>query len=116
MAFVACGPKTANLRIEMSDFKFSTDHWAVPAGAKVNLTLTNTGALDHTWIIMKKGVTVTMPYGEKDKDNVLFEARVKPGETGTFEFDAPTETGDYEVVCGEAAHLEQGMKGTLTVQ
>src|SRR5512139_3546725 len=80
LAMVACGPKTAHLRVEMTDFKFSPDRWSVPAGAKVSLTLTNSGALDHTWIIMKKGTTVTMPYGAKDEPNVLYKATVKAGE------------------------------------
>ena len=115
LAMVACGPKTANLKIEMADFKFTPDHWTVPAGVKVSLALTNSGTLDHTWILMKKGTTVTPPFGTKDEPNVLFKATVKAGETQTFEFDAPTDPGDYEVVCGEPAHLEQGMKGTLTV-
>ena len=115
LALVACGPKTANLRIEMTDFKFSPDRWSVPSGSKVTLTLTNSGALDHTWIIMKKGTSVTSPFGTKDEPNVLWRANVKAGETQTFNFDAPTDPGDYEVVCGEPAHLEQGMKGTLTV-
>jgi plastocyanin len=115
LALVACGPKTATLRAEMTDFKFSPDRWSVPAGAKVTLTLANSGALDHTWILMKKGAAVTTPFGDKDASNELFKATVKAGETQTFNFDAPTDPGDYEVVCGEPAHLEQGMKGTLTV-
>ena len=115
LVLVACGPKTATLRIETQDFKFGPDHWSVPAGSKVTLTMNNTGALDHTWIIMKKGASASTPFGAKDEPNVFWKGLVKPGETQTFTFDAPTDPGEYEVVCGEPAHLEQGMKGTLTV-
>lgn len=111
----ACGPKTANLRIDMSDFMFSPDHWSVPAGAQVSLTLNNKGALDHTWIIMKKGATAAAPFGADQQDNILWQAKVEAGQNQIFSFDAPAEPGDYEVICGEPAHLEQGMKGTLTV-
>ena len=115
VSLAACGPKTATLTVDLKDFMFEPDHWSVPAGATVNLTLTNSGALDHTWIIMKKGTSASLPFGDDDKANILWQGSVKPGESHTFSFDAPAEAGDYEVVCGEPAHLEQGMKGTLTV-
>jgi plastocyanin len=115
LGLAACGPKTATLRIEAQDFKFIPEHWSVPAGAKVTLTLNNTGALDHTWIIMKQGTSATMPFDADDEPNVLWKAEAKAGESQTFTFDAPTDPGEYEVVCGTPAHLEQGMKGSLTV-
>lgn len=112
---VACGPKTANLRIDMADFMYSPDHWSVPAGAQVTVTLNNKGALDHTWIILKKGVVATTPFGTDQQSNILWQAKVTTGQNQTFEFTAPADPGDYEVICGVPAHLEQGMKGTLTV-
>lgn len=115
IVLAACGPKTAALNIDMKDFMFEPDHWSVPAGVSVTLTLKNSGALDHTWIIMKKGVTASTPFGDADKANIFWQGDVSAGDSQTFTFDAPTEAGDYEVVCGEPAHLEQGMKGTLTV-
>lgn len=115
LALAACGPKTANLRTEMTDFKFSPDRWSVPAGAKVTLTLDNKGALEHTWIIMKKDNTALAPFSAEQEGNVFWKADVKAGASQTFTFDAPADPGDYEVICGEPAHLEQGMKGTLTV-
>jgi plastocyanin len=115
-SLVACGPKTATLSVETQDFKFVPDHWIVPAGANVTLTLTNTGAQNHTWFLMKKGITATTPFVEKDNPNVLFHGEIEAGtRPQVFTFVAPTEPGDYEVVCGTPAHLEQGMKGTLTV-
>ena len=116
LALTACGPKTANLRIDMQDFKFVPDHWFVPAGAQVTITLNNKGALDHTWIIMTKGVTATTPFANEDSSTIFWKAQVSAGQQQTFTFVAPTDPGDYEVVCGESGHLEQGMKGTLTVQ
>lgn len=115
LGLAACGPRTATLRIETQDFKYIPEQWSVPAGAKVTLTLNNTGALDHTWIIMKKGTSATMPFDADDDPNVFFKAEVKAGESQTFTFDAPSDPGEYEVVCGTPAHLEQGMKGSLSV-
>ncbi len=115
LGLTACGPKSASLRIEAQDFKYIPDQWSVPAGVKVTLTLVNTGALDHTWIIMKKDASATIPFGADDEPNVFWKAEIKTGETQTFTFTAPPEPGEYEVVCGTPAHLEQGMKGSLTV-
>ena len=116
LALVACGPKTATLKIDMQEFKFVPDHWFVPAEAQVTVTLNNAGALDHTWIIMKKGVTATTPFANQDASTIFWKAQVPAGQQQTFTFVAPADPGDYEVVCGESGHLEQGMKGTLTVQ
>jgi plastocyanin len=116
LALAACGPKTATLKIGMQEFKFVPDHWFVPAGAQVTVTLDDTGALDHTWIIMKKGVTAVTPFANQDESTIFWKAQVTAGQQQTFTFVAPTDPGDYEVVCGESGHLEQGMKGTLTVQ
>jgi plastocyanin len=115
LGLAACGPKTATLIVDTQEFKFVPDHWSVPAGAKVTLTLKDTGALDHTWVIMKKGTTASAPFGTEDEANILYRVDVTAGKSQTFMFDAPTEPGDYEVVCSNPAHLEQGMKGTLTV-
>ncbi len=95
----------------MTDFMFEPTTWTVPAGAQVTLTLKNEGAVEHTWVLVAS--PVTPPAGE-DTD-VLFEAKVDPGETKDFTFTAPTTPGEYQVICDVAGHLEAGMQGKLVV-
>lgn len=117
LAAAACGPKKAEISSNMTDFKYDPATWQVPAGAQVTLTLTNAGSVKHEWVLMKKGYSVTAPFSDaKDGSSALQDYDVEPGQTQVFNFTAPTEVGDYEVVCGVAGHIENGMKGTLTVQ
>jgi uncharacterized cupredoxin-like copper-binding protein len=115
LGLTACGPKTATLTAELKDFAYVPNQWAVPAGAKVTLILNNTGTQQHEWILMKLGTQASPPFNADDESNVLQRFKVDPGASNSFTFDAPAQAGDYQVVCGTPAHLEQGMKGTLTV-
>jgi uncharacterized cupredoxin-like copper-binding protein len=116
MVLTACGPGSATLDVEMKDFAFEPNAWEVPAGAKVTLNLTNTGTQDHEYVIMILGKNATTPFDADDEPNVYWEHEVMPGESAKVEFTAPSEPGVYEIVCGTAGHLEQGMQGTLTVK
>lgn len=115
LALAGCGPRTADIETTMTDFKFEPDSWSVPAGATVNLTLTNNGTQEHEWVLMKLDTEVSIPFDANDEDNVFWEGEVEPGSTGTFTFTAPDEPGEYQIACGTPAHAEQGMLGTLTV-
>ena len=116
MVLTACGPKAVTFDVELKDFAFVPNTWEVPAGATVTLNLTNTGTQDHEYVIMILGKDVTLPFDEDDEPNVFWEHEVIPGESASVEFTAPTEPGVYNIVCGTAGHLEQGMQGTLTVK
>ncbi len=117
VAVAACGPKKAAISSTMTDFKYDPATWQVPGGGQVTLTLTNAASVKHEWVLMKKGYTVATPFSDaKDGSSALQDFDVEPGQTQVFTFTAPTEAGDYEVVCGVAGHLENGMKGTFTVQ
>jgi uncharacterized cupredoxin-like copper-binding protein len=111
----ACGSKSSKLNVEMSDFKFIPDTFTVPAGANVSLTLKNSGALEHSFVIMKSGTTASVPFSQADQANIYFQVKVEAGQSTTTSFTAPSAPGNYEVVCNIAGHLEQGMKATLTV-
>lgn len=118
IAVAGCGPKTATLTVEMSDFKFNPNQWSVPAGAQVTLNVKNSGSLVHEWVIMKKGEKATTPWDShpENEKNIFWELDdVEPGDVKSVQFVAPTEPGDYDIVCGQPAHIEQGMVGTLTV-
>lgn len=116
----ACGgsatPAPANLSVDMKEFSFTPSNYSVPAGGDVNLTLTNSGALEHDWVVMNLGTQASGPFDENDEANVYYEQELPGGQSGTFTFTAPQEPGEYQVVCGVAGHLEAGMVGTLTVE
>jgi uncharacterized cupredoxin-like copper-binding protein len=116
MVLAACGPKSVSFDVELQDFAFVPNTWEVPAGAKVTLNLTNTGTQEHEYVIMILGKNATAPFSEDDEPNIFWEHEVEPGGNATVEFTAPTEPGIYNIVCGTAGHLEQGMSGTLTIK
>jgi uncharacterized cupredoxin-like copper-binding protein len=117
MALSACGgSKGATLDVEMTDFAFNPATYEVPAGSEVTLNLTNSGTVEHEFAIMKLGTQATTPFDDDDEGNVYWETSLQPGQSSTVTFTAPSEAGDYEIVCGIPAHIEQGMTGTLTVK
>ncbi|HMK08607.1 MAG TPA: cupredoxin domain-containing protein [Anaerolineales bacterium] len=117
LALVACGPKTATISTTMTDFKYDPDTWTVPAGAKVTLNLTNSGSVEHEFLMLDLGTTVSPPFNEDAvKDKILVDQDVDAGQSATVVFTAPTAPGDYQVLCGVAGHLEAGMQGKLTVK
>jgi len=111
----ACGPKAVTLNVDMKEFAFTPDTFTVPAGAKVTLNMTNSGALEHEMVIMVLGKEATPPFDDDDEPNIYWEHELEHGASETVEFTAPTEPGTYQIVCGIPEHLEQGMKGTLIV-
>jgi plastocyanin len=107
---------TTTLKVDATEFAFNPANVTVPAGASVTLTLNNTGTVDHTWVILKQGVNVTTATG-LDPNSIYFaSSKVAAGQSGTFNFTAPSTPGDYEIICDLPGHLEGGMKGTLTVK
>jgi uncharacterized cupredoxin-like copper-binding protein len=111
----ACGPKQYKFDVDMQEFRFEPDTISVPAGTPVTLNLTNSGTLEHEFVIMLLGKEAVVPFANVDKSNIYWEHTLGPGKKETVTFTAPSEPGDYQIVCGTAGHLEQGMKGILTV-
>jgi len=110
----ASGPAT-KLKITMTDFKYDPNANTVAAGKVITLSLKNEGAVLHEYVIMKHGLSAGDDFGPEDEENIYWEVEVDPGKSVTTTFTAPTEPGDYEIVCGTEGHLVAGMKGTLTV-
>jgi uncharacterized cupredoxin-like copper-binding protein len=112
----ACGGNgPANLNVVATDFAFTPAELTVAAGEEVSLTLTNNGSVEHEWVIMEAGYRMTTPFDDDDEPHVYWEGAVAAGESMTFAFTAPSEPGEYQVVCGIPGHVEAGMTGTLTV-
>ena len=106
-----------SINVTLSDFAYAPNTFTIPAGAQVTLHAKNNGTVEHEFAIMNKGTSVTPPFGDKDEGNIFWELdEIQPGETKSATFTAPSEPGDYEVVCGLAGHIENGMVATLTVK
>ncbi|HEY5573642.1 MAG TPA: cupredoxin domain-containing protein [Anaerolineales bacterium] len=117
LMLAACGgPRTAELTVDMHDFAFEPAQLSVPANAQVTLNLSNSGTLEHELVIVNLGERLSAPVDEEALGELVFwEEELQPGESETLEFQAPSEPGTYQVICGIAGHLEQGMEGTLSV-
>jgi uncharacterized cupredoxin-like copper-binding protein len=108
------GPST-KLNVEMTDFAFTPNQFTVPASEEITVNIAHHGIVVHEFIIMNPGTTAGNTFDEEDKPNIYTIVEVPPGHSQTFSFTAPTEPGDYQIVCGIAGHLESGMTATLTV-
>lgn len=108
------GPST-KLKVEMTDFAFTPNHFTVPAGEEITVNIAHHGIVVHEFILMKPGTNAGEHFDEEDMPNVYKSVEVPPGQSQAFTFTAPAEPGDYQVVCGIAGHIESGMIATLTV-
>lgn len=114
----ACGgagsAKTSH-SVTLTDFAFSPTELTVPAGQEITLDAANTGAVIHNFIIMNLGASAGTEYTANDDANAYWKLEVPAGGSTTATFTAPTEPGEYEVVCSTPGHLQAGMVGKLTV-
>jgi len=119
MLLVACGGggggsgASTSIKTVMTEFKFDPNEWTVPAGQEITLDLTNSGTVEHDWVLMVQPAVA--PFDEADQPNVSVEFDAPIGESTSVTFTAPTTAGDYQVVCSVPGHLEAGMTGTLHV-
>lgn len=101
------------LAIKAQDLTFDRTQLAVPAGAEVTVNLTNTGALEHNWVLVAATVepaTATVA----DAINQAASDVLAGGRSTTFTFTAPA-AGNYSFVCTVPGHAAAGMVGALTV-
>jgi uncharacterized cupredoxin-like copper-binding protein len=117
LTLTACGSNKTTLNVTATDEGYDSSTYTVPAGKEVTLNMTNKGVLEHEFAILKLGEHVTPPFGEKDEDKILWELDgVEAGTTKSATFTAPTEPGEYDVICGIPGHIEKGMIATLIVK
>jgi uncharacterized cupredoxin-like copper-binding protein len=119
MVFVlsACGGGGASttINVEFAEFTFTPDTFSIPAGQEITVNTKNNGAVIHEFVIMKLGETVGENFGDEDEGNIYWEVEAEPGKSVTATFTAPTEPGEYQVVCGTEGHFMAGMVGKLNV-
>ena len=117
LVLTACGSNQVTLNVTTTDQGYDSTTYTVPAGAEVTLNMTNNGVLEHEFAILKLGEHVTPPFGDKDEDKILWELdAVQAGTTKSDTFTAPTEPGEYDIICGIPGHIELGMVATLIVK
>ena len=109
------GQGAGQIKVTMTEFKFSPDSLSATAGSTVNLSLLNSGSVQHTFVILKAGTTATSPFDDSQKTNIYWSVSADPGKTVNTSFTAPDQPGDYQVVCDLPGHMEGGMVGKLTV-
>ncbi len=119
LSLSACGGGAASastsFEVDMKEFMFEPTDFTVPAGKEISIQLVNDGAIVHEYVIMKLGKEVSLPFDENDQENIYWEYEADPGQTINVTFTAPSEPGEYQVVCGIPGHLEAGMIGKLIV-
>ena len=99
----------------MSEFTFTPNTFTVPAGQEITINSRNNGAVVHNLIVMNLDTSVGEEFNSEDEVNVYLKLEIQPGQDSTATFSAPSEPGDYQIVCSTPGHYVAGMIGTLTV-
>jgi plastocyanin len=88
----------AAVKVAMTEYAF--DPVDAPAEPGQELTISNDGAIPHSYLIvdLAKGV------------------ELQAGEERTLSLPGDTEPGTYRVICDLPGHVEEGMIGTLEVR
>ena len=116
LTLTAYGSDKVTLNVTATDQGYDSSTYTVPAGAEVTVNLTNNGALAHVFNILKLGEHVTPPYKQTDQAKILWELVALTGETKSGTFTAPTEPGEYDIICRVPGHIQTGMTATLIVK
>lgn len=115
---------TQSLTVTTKEFAFAPAQLTVTSGQPVELTLQNTGAVEHDWSVREIGLagnpTATGETGGGHMTGDMHDApklhvAAGPGAQGRLTF-IPSKAGTYEFLCTVAGHKEAGMVGTLMVK
>ena len=115
LTFCGGGGASTTINVTMTDFQFQPNQFTIPAGQEITLNSMNNGAVVHNFVIMKLGTTAGDRFDEEDMPNVFWEVEIQPGGSTGTAFTAPTEPGEYQVVCRTEGHIASGMTAKLAV-
>jgi uncharacterized cupredoxin-like copper-binding protein len=119
LMLASCGGRSSRpvteVDLTMTDFQFQPTTITVPAGQEISVNASNSGAVVHSFVIMKQGQSAGSEFNEEDQPNVYWEVEIQPGGSTETSFMAPTEPGEYEFVCHVPGHVQAGMVGKLNV-
>jgi uncharacterized cupredoxin-like copper-binding protein len=93
------------LAVEMTakEFAFEPNALRLPPDRRVELTVQNTGTMEHS-------ISIELPGGEAKLDE-----NIPAGESKTLAFTTPAEPGEFVFYCPIEDHRDRGMEGRLTV-
>lgn len=113
----ACGAEAPSTTIDviLTDFQFAPNTFTVPAGEEITLNAKNNGAVIHNFVIMKLGMDAGEGIDDSDTANIYWQTEVRPAGESAATFTAPSEPGEYQIVCSVEGHLMAGMVGRLIV-
>ncbi|WP_101842567.1 plastocyanin/azurin family copper-binding protein [Halobacillus sp. Marseille-P3879] len=101
--------------VEAGEFTFTPGDVSIEAGEVVNLSLVNTGKLEHDLeIINLPAKEMTAGGHSHDNANPNIHLHTNGGESQTVSFIA-AESGTYQFICTLPGHKEAGMFGTFKV-
>jgi uncharacterized cupredoxin-like copper-binding protein len=118
LVLVSCGGAggvSDTIDVTMTDFQFQPNRFTVPAGQEITFNSSNNGAVVHNFVVMKLGTTAGDSFDDEDIPNVYWEVEIPPGGSTNTSFTAPSEPGEYQVVCRTEGHIASGMTAALTV-
>ncbi len=120
LSLAACGAgasgPTTSIKATMTDFTFTPNSFTVPAGKQISVSLTNSGATTHSFVIMQAGHDVKDHFTDADKAFIYWsQPQVLPGQSINASFTAPSLPGEYQILCDIAGHFEAGMVARLNV-
>ncbi len=95
-----------------AEFAFDPADVSLTAGAEATVELTNNGAVQHNWTVLKAGEEIAAE-SEFDESMVLAAVdNTAPGESNSVSL--TLEPGDYQVICTIPGHFDAGMTGTVS--
>ncbi|MCC6605192.1 MAG: cupredoxin domain-containing protein [Anaerolineae bacterium] len=132
--FVACGggggeeesaqPESVTIQVTQSDNYFGATpdnatnppKWNVNAGGQVSIELTNNGTTEHNWAVIKLDADMPEAFDTATNSDLILKETglVAAGESFRESFFAPSEAGEYLVICTVAGHYPS-MQGRLVV-
>ena len=118
LTLASCGgadAPTTTIDVTMTDFMFQPSQFTVPVGQEITVSTRNNGIVVHNFVIMKLGTTAGSTFEDEDEPNVYWKVEMPSGGSTTTSFTAPTEPGEYEVICSTQGHIASGMVGKLVV-
>ena len=113
----ACGGAAPSdtIDVTLTDFQFTPNLLTVPAGQEITVNAQNNGAVVHNFIVMKMGADAGTEFDDEDTPNIYWQVQLEPGASSTTTFTAPTDAGEYQIICSTPGHLIAGMVAKLIV-
>ena len=109
------GQPATKLDVTMTDFKYGMENYTIAAGKEITMNIKNDGVVLHEFVIMKSGLDIGDDFGPEDEENIYWEVEVDPGTSKIVTFTAPSDAGEYQIICGTPGHFKAGMATKMTV-